>query len=65
MKTYQDVFNETLTRIRYSVEGAVKDDSPLMRAIVKAMYKFTDQLIENGIIEGREQGTKYNNEAKR
>ena len=65
MKTYQDIFNETLTRIRYSVEGAVKDDGPLMRAIVKAMYKFTDQLIENGIIEGREQRTKYNNETKR
>lgn len=55
MKNYQDIFNETLTRIRYSVEGAVKDDSPLMRAIVKAMYNFTDQLIENGIIEDRGQ----------
>lgn len=58
MKTYQDIFNDTLTRIRYSVEGAVKDDSPLMRAIVKAMYNFTDQLIENGIIEDRGQGNK-------
>lgn len=56
MKTYQEIFNETLTRIRYSVEGAVKDDSPLMRAIVKAMYNFTDQLIENGIIKDRGQG---------
>ena len=55
MKNYQDIFNETLTRIRYSVEGAVQDDSPLMRAIVKAMYNFTDQLIENGIIEDRGQ----------
>lgn len=59
MKTYQDIFNETLTRIRYSVEGAVKDDGPLMRAIVKAMYNFTDQLINNGIIEDRGQGQKY------
>lgn len=59
MKNYQDIFNETLTRIRYSVEGAVQDDSPLMRAIVKAMYNFTNQLIENGIIENREQGNKY------
>lgn len=65
MKNYQTIFNETLTRIRYSVEGAVNDDSPLMRAIVKAMYKFTDQLIENGIIEDREQGTKYNNGTKK
>ena len=62
MKNYQDIFNETLTRIRYSVEGAVQDDSPLMRAIVKAMYNFTNQLIENGIIENREQGNKYKNE---
>lgn len=61
MKTYQEIFNETLTRIRYSVEGAVQDDSPLMRAIVKAMYNFSNQLIENGIIEDREQGAKYDN----
>lgn len=60
MKNYQDIFNETLTRIRYSVEGAVKEDSPLMRAIVKAMYNFTDQLIANKIIEDREQYGKYN-----
>ncbi len=60
MKNYQDIFNETLTRIRYSVEGAVKDDSPLMRAIVKAMYNFTDQLIENGIIEDRGQNGRNN-----
>lgn len=55
MKNYQDIFNETLTRIRYSVEGAVKENSSLMRAIVKAMYNFTDQLIENKIIEDRGQ----------
>ncbi len=60
MKNYQDIFNETLTRIRYSVEGAVKENSPLMRAIVKAMYNFTDQLIANKIIEDREQYGNYN-----
>lgn len=60
MKNYQEIFNETLTRIRYSVEGAVKDDSPLMRAIVKAMYNFTDQLIENKIIEDRGQNGRNN-----
>lgn len=65
MKTYQEIFNETLTRIRYSVEGAVRDDSPLMRAIVKAMYNFTDQLIENEIIESREQRTKNDKEIYR
>lgn len=60
MKNYQEIFNETLTRIRYSVEGAVKEDSPLMRAIVKAMYNFTDQLIENKIIEDRGQNGRNN-----
>lgn len=58
MKTYQEIFNETLTNIRYAVSGAVYDESPLMRTIVKAMYRFSDQLIENGIIEDRGQGAK-------
>lgn len=37
---------------------ALYDESPLMRTIVKAMYRFSDQLIENGIIEDRGQGAK-------
>lgn len=58
MKNYQEIFNETLTNIRFAVNASVDDESFLMRSIVKAMYRFTDKLIENGIIESREQGTK-------
>lgn len=61
MKNYQEIFNQTLTKIRYAVSGAVENDSPLMRTIVKVMYDFTDDLIENGIIEDRGQGKKYEN----
>ena len=58
MKNYQEIFNQTLTKIRYAVSGAVENDAPLMRTIVKVMYDFTDDLIENGIIESRGQGKK-------
>lgn len=58
-KTYQTIFNKTLTNIRYAVCAAVENDGPLMRSIVKALYSMSDELIENGIIESREQGTKY------
>ena len=61
---YQEIFNETLTKIRYAVSGAVENDAPLMRTIVKTMYDFSDKLIENGIIESRGQGKKYENKKK-
>lgn len=61
---YQEIFNETLTKIRYAVSGAVENDAPLMRTIVKTMYDFSDKLIENGIIEDRGQGKKYENKKK-
>lgn len=57
-KNYQELFNETLTNIRYAVSATVPDESPLMRTIVKALYNFSDKLIENGIIENRGQRTK-------
>lgn len=55
---YQTIFNNALTKIRFAVCGAIENDGPLMRAIVKALYNMTDELIENGIIEDRGQGTK-------
>ena len=58
-KNYQSIFNDTLTKIRFAVCGAVENDGPLMRAIVKALYGMSDELIQNGIIENREQGTRY------
>lgn len=65
MKTYQDIFNETLTKIRYAISGAVYDNAPLMKTIVKVMYNFSDELIENGIIEDREQRIKVRKEWKK
>lgn len=53
-KNYQELFNETLTKIRYAVSGAVYDDAPLMKTIVKTMYNFSDALVENGIIDIRQ-----------
>jgi len=50
-RNYQELFNETLTKIRYAVSGAVYDDAPLMKSIVKTMYDFSDALVENDIID--------------
>lgn len=55
MKTYQELFNETVTKIRIAVGACVDDESPLMRSIVKTLYNFSDDLIAYGIIENREQ----------
>lgn len=50
-RNYQELFNETLTKIRYAVSGAVYDNAPLMKSIVKTMYDFSDELVENDIID--------------
>lgn len=50
-RNYQELFNETLTKIRYAVSGAVYNDAPLMKSIVKTMYDFSDALVENDIID--------------
>ena len=48
--TYQQIFNQALTKIRYATSGALIDNEPLMKAIVKIMYDFSDELKENNII---------------
>ena len=48
--TYQELFNRTLTRIRYATSGALLDNEPLMKAIVKIMYDFSDDLKDNNLI---------------
>ena len=58
-KNYQELFNEALTHIRIAVSASVAEEAPLMRTIVKTLYRFSDELVKNGIIESREQGTKY------
>lgn len=48
--TYQEIFNKALTRIRYATSGALLDNEPLMRAIVKIMYDFSDELKQNNLL---------------
>lgn len=51
--TYQELFNETLTKMRYATSGAVLNNEPLMRSLVKIMYDFSDELKKNKIIVER------------
>jgi len=48
--TYQELFNQTLSKMRYATSGALVDNEPLMRALVKIMYDFSDDLKRNKII---------------
>ena len=60
MTKYQSIFNKALTRIRYATSGALLDNEPLMRAIVKILYDFSDELKANNIIR-----TEDNNETSK
>jgi hypothetical protein len=51
--TYQELFNQTLTKMRYATSGALVNNEPLMRALVKIMYDFSDDLKRNNIIMER------------
>ena len=48
--TYQELFNQTLTKMRYATSGALVNNEPLMKALVKIMYDFSDDLKRNSII---------------
>ena len=51
--TYQELFNKTLTKMRYATSGALLNNEPLMRTLVKIMYDFSDDLRRNKIIVER------------
>ena len=51
--TYQELFNQTLTKMRYATSGALVNNDPLMKALVKIMYDFSDDLKRNNIIMER------------
>ena len=53
--TYQEIFNKTLTKIRYATSGALLDNEPLMKAIVKIMYDFSDEMKKNNLINDKGQ----------
>ena len=50
---YQQLFNQTLKKMRYATSGVLVDNEPLMKALVKIMYDFSDALQANNIIQER------------
>lgn len=48
--TYQELFNQALTKMRYATSAALIDSQPLMRTLVKIMYDFSDGLQENNLL---------------
>lgn len=48
--TYQELFNQALTKMRYATSAALIDNQPLMRTLVKIMYDFSDGLQENNLL---------------
>lgn len=51
--TYQELFNQALTRMRYATSAALIDNQPLMRTLVKIMYDFSDALKDNNLLSER------------
>ena len=49
--TYQELFNQALTKMRYATSAALIDNQPLMRTLVKIMYDFSDALQENNLLK--------------
>lgn len=50
---YQELFNQTLSKMRYATSGALANNEPLMKTLVKIMYDFSDELKRNKIIVER------------
>ena len=48
--TYQELFNQALSKMRYATSAALIDNQPLMRTLVKIMYDFSDGLQENNLL---------------
>ena len=49
-KSYQECFNNVLSKMRIATGAILMDNEPLMRTLVKIMYDFSDDLKHNGII---------------
>ena len=47
--TYQQLFNETLSKMRLVTGAALQDHEPLMRSLAKIMYDFSDGLRDNDL----------------
>lgn len=49
-KSYQQCFNEALSKMRIATSAIIMDNEPLMRTLVKIMYDFSDDLKFNNLI---------------
>lgn len=50
-KTYQECFNNALSKMRIATGAILMDNEPLMRTLCKIMYDFSDDLKDNKIIK--------------
>lgn len=50
---YQDLFNNTLSKIRLVLLATGNQD--LMKAVAKIMFDFSDELKDNNLIKDKEQ----------
>lgn len=49
-KSYQQCFNEALSKMRIATSAIIMNNEPLMRTLVKIMYDFSDDLKFNNLI---------------
>ena len=49
-KSYQECFNNALSKMRIATSAILMNNEPLMRTLVKIMYDFSDDLKYNDII---------------
>lgn len=50
-KSYQEIFNSALSKMRIATGSIIMDNEPLMRTLVKIMYDFSDDLKYNNLIK--------------
>ena len=60
-KSYQECFNNALSKMRIATGAILMDNEPLMRTLVKIMYDFSDDLKYNGIIRKDKQNDNKTN----
>lgn len=61
-KSYQECFNEALSKMRIATGAILMNNEPLMRTLCKIMYDFSDDLKFNKLIE--EDNDKYGKKSK-
>lgn len=56
---YQDLFNNTLSKIRLVLSATGNQD--LMKTVAKIMFDFSDELKDNDLIKDKEQSNDKSN----